>query len=231
MGFGGGYAHNRIRGLDSSSRTDAESYQGHLYGNLSRGAYTLDAILSFGQNLYDASRPVRFGTIDRTAKGDYTGQQYSGYLEGGYTLKGSGLALTPLVSLQYQRLHLGGYTETGADALNLTVEGQDYNLFQSGLGAKLAYPILTASGRFIPEVHAKWLYDFIGDRQETTTQLAGGGTAFATGGLDPAQSSYNAGAKLTWMVKDNVTVSVSYDLGLKEGFAGHSGHLHVRYAF
>jgi outer membrane autotransporter protein len=231
MGFGGGYAHNRIRALGSGSRTNADGYQGHLYGNLSRGLYTIDAILSFGQNLYDASRPVRFGTIDRVAKSDYAGQQVSGYLEGGYTLKGSGLALTPLVSLQYQRLHLNGYTETGADALNLTVEGQNYNLFQTGLGAKLAYPIPTGGGQLIPEVHAKWLYDFIGDPQETTAQFAGGGAAFATRGLDPAQSSYNAGAKLTWLTKSNVTVSVSYDFGVKEGFSSHSGHLHVRYAF
>jgi outer membrane autotransporter protein len=231
VGFGGGYAHGRIKGLESGSRTDADSYQGNLYGNLTRGAYSLDAILSAAYNRYSASRLVRFGAIDRVAKGDYSGQQYSGYLEGGYALKGNGAVLTPLVSLQYQRLHLNGYTETDAGALNLTVEGQNYSLFQGGLGAKLAYPILTGNGQFIPEVHARWLYDFIGDRQETTAQLAGGGASFASRGLDPAQSSYHAGAKLTWMAKDNVTVSLSYDFGMRDDFYSHSGLLHVRYAF
>ena len=231
VGFGGGYGRTRVRALESGSQTDADSYQGNLYGNLTRGAYTLDAILSYAHNLYNASRSVRFGTTDRLAKSDYSGQQYSGYLEGGYTLKGERFVLTPLVSLQYQRLHLNGYAETGADALNLTVEGQNYNLLQSGLGAKLAYPLRTASGRLIPEVHAKWLYDFVGDPQETTAQFAGGGASFVTRGFEPAQSSYVAGAKLTWLAQRNVTVSVSYDFAMKEGFYSHGGLVHVRYAF
>ena len=231
VGFGGGYGHTQIRALESGSRTDADSYQGNLYGNLSRGACTLDAILSFAHNRYDSSRTVRFGTIDRRAKSAYSGEQYSGYLEGGYTLKGKGLVFTPLISLQYQRLHLNGYTETGADALNLTVEGQNYNLLQSGLGAKLTYPIRTANGQLIPEVHAKWLYDFIGDPQDTTAQLAGGGASFATKGFETAQSSYTAGAKLSWLAANSVSVSISYDFGMKQGFYSHSGLVHVHYTF
>jgi outer membrane autotransporter protein len=230
-GFGTGYARNNITTKDAATRTDADSYQGNVYGSFARDDYYINAVLAFAYNRYDASRHIAFGAVDRAAKSDYAGRQYSGCLEGGYTVKNYGVAVTPLVSLQYMRLHLDGYTETNAGDLNLTVESQNYNLFQTGLGAKLAYPIAVKKSRIIPEMHLKWLYDFAGDRQRTTAQFTGGGASFATEGFDPAQSSYNVGARLTVLMKSNVTVALSYDFEKKEDFSGHRGYIHLQFAF
>lgn len=230
-GFGGGYARNRITSLDDRSRTDVDSYQGNIYGSLARDAYHIDALLSFAYNRYDTSRHIAFGGIDRTARGDYGGQQYSGMLEGGYEIPGGGFVLTPLASLQIMRLHINGYSETGAGALDLSVGAQDYNLFETGLGAKLAYPIRRGDVRITPEVHAIWLYDLAGDRQQATSRFSGGGASFTTQGVEPARSACNVGAKLTLMTESNVTVSLNYDFEKKTDFYGHTGSVNVRYAF
>jgi uncharacterized protein with beta-barrel porin domain len=230
-GFGGGYARNRITGLDDRSRIDIDSYQGHLYGSLARDAYRIDALLSFAYNRYDTSRRIAFGGIDRTAAGEYGGQHYSGLLEGGYAIPKGGFVITPLVSLQVMRLHINGYTETGAGAPDLGVEAQDYNLFEAGLGAKLAYPIRNREVRIIPEVHAKWRYDFVGDRQQSTSRFSGSGASFTAEGVEPAQSACNVGAKLTLMTKADVTISLNYDFERRADFYGHMGSLSVRYAF
>ncbi|PKN87166.1 MAG: hypothetical protein CVU51_06025 [Deltaproteobacteria bacterium HGW-Deltaproteobacteria-1] len=141
-GFSFGSARNNMTTHDVNTRTDADSYQGSLYGSLARDAYYIDAILSFAYNRYDSARHIVFGGINRTAKSNYGGYQYSGYLEAGYTFKIKGILLTPLMSLQMMHLNVEDYTETEAGALNLKVDRQSYNLFQTGLGVKVSYPIM-----------------------------------------------------------------------------------------
>jgi outer membrane autotransporter protein len=230
-GFSGGYAHNRITTGDAGTRTDADSYQGSFYGSLARDAYYIDGVLSFAYNRYDALRHVAFGAIDRTAKSNYAGRQYSGYLESGYIFNKQGYLLTPLVSLQYMGLHIDDYAETGAGALNLSVAAQDYNMFQTGLGFKIVRPISHGEVQILPELHAKWLYDFVGDRQQTTSTFTGGGGSFATNGFDPPKSSYHAGAKVNLITKSGLTLSLNYDFEWKEDFYSHSGYFNVRYTF
>jgi outer membrane autotransporter protein len=230
-GFGGGYARNRVRSYDDLSLTHVDSYQANVYGSLARDAYHIDALLSFAYNFYKSSRHIAFGGIDCTARGDYSGQQYSLLLEGGYDIQANGFVMTPLASVQVMRLHINGYTEEGAGALDLSVGAQDYNFFETGLGAKLAYPLQGDDLRITPEIHAKWLYDFAGDRQQSLSRFSGGGASFSSRGIEPGQSTVNVGAKLSLMTKSNVTVSLNYDLERKSDFAGHTGSVHVRYDF
>jgi len=231
VGLSGSYARNNIRTEDVSTNTNADSYQGNLYGNLARDAYYLNGILSYAYNRYDASRHIVFGTTNRIATSNYGGQQYSAYVEGGYGVKKSGFDITPLLSLQYMRLNINDYSESGADSLNLNVNAQRYNMFQSGLGAKLAYPIAGKDLRFIPEVHAKWFYDFVGDPQQAASTFTGGGASFATQGIDPAKSSYNLGAMLTIITTRNVTLTLNYDFDMKTDFYSHNGYFNLRYVF
>jgi len=231
VGLSGSYARNNIRTEDVSTNTNADSYQGNLYGNLARDAYYLNGILSYAYNRYDASRHIVFGTTNRIATSNYDGQQYSAYAEGGYGFKNGGFDITPLLSFQYMRLHINDYAEAGAASLNLNVDAQRYNMFQSGLGAKLAYPITGKDLRLIPEVHAKWLYDFVGDPQQAASTFTGGGASFATQGFDPAKSSYNLGAMLTIMTARNVTLTLNYDFDMKTDFYSHNGYFNLRYVF
>ena len=129
------------------------------------------------------------------------------------------------------RLHLADYAESGADSLNLAVNAQRYHMFQTGLGAKLAYPIRHKDAQILPEIHAKWLYDFIGDPQQATASFTSGGASFATQGIDPPKSSYQIGAKISLLTVNNLTLALNYDFDFKENFYRHSGYFSVRYAF
>ncbi|MFA5353422.1 MAG: autotransporter domain-containing protein [Thermodesulfovibrionales bacterium] len=229
-GFSGGYARSRING-DQESRTDVDSYQGSLYGGFSGNDFYIDGLLSLTFNRYDAERRIAFGVIDRRAESRYDGRQYSGYLEGGYTLRQNGLLVTPLASIEYTRLSLNDYTERGAGSLDLSVDSQEYSLLQSGLGARLTYPIVNGASRIVPEIYAKWLYDFIGDRQEATATLAGGGSAFTTQGFAPPRSGLLIGARLNVLTKGNMSFSLNYDLELKKDFYSHGGFVNFDYAF
>jgi len=231
IGLNTGYAQDRIRSKDNSTRTDVDSYQVGMYGNYAKGPFYLDGIFSFAYNQYDSSRRIMFNSIDRTPKSDYGGQQYSTYLEGGYTFKKNDFEITPLTSLQYMHLRTNSYTEKDAGDANLDVDAQDYNLLQSGLGAKVSYLFAASEYTFIPEFHAKWLYEFLGEAQQTTSTFTGGGASFVTAGFSPAQSSYNLGLKLTLLTKQNISLSFGYDFEGKSDFYSHSGIINARYDF
>jgi len=141
------------------------------------------------------------------------------------------LNLTPIASFQYQHLYLDKYTETGANAMDLTVKAQNYDLAQSGFGIKLDYPLDTKYGKLVPELRFKWLYDWIGDSQATTSTFNGGGGSFATNGFTPAQSSWDFGTKLTLYSKKNWTCAANYDFELKDDFYGHYGYVNAKYSF
>lgn len=233
VGLSGGFAQDFIRTKDSSAKTDINSYQGALYGSYARDMYYIDTAFSFAYNTYDTDRHVAVGTVDRTAFGKYNGQQYSAYIGGGYKFTGKGLELTPLASFQYTHLRLNSYAETGAGGANLLVDAQDYNVAQTGLGMKLGYPLNLkgSAGRITPELKFKWLYDWVGDAQQATSTFTGGGGSFATQGFTPAQSSYDFGLKLILETNNFITVSLNYDLELKEDYYGHYGLAECRYRF
>ena len=233
-GLGSGYGQTFVRSKDFSGRTDINSIPATIYCDYENNnlPFYIDAVFTFVYNLYTGSRQVTAGpTITRTASADYEGQQYSGYLEGGYSFFYKKLSLTPLASFQYMHLHTGSYTETGASALNLSVASQDYDMAQTGLGAKLACPFEQKCGTFTPDIHFKWLYDWVGDRQATTAGFAGGGTSFGTNGFAPAQSAYDFGARFDFKTKYNVTIGLDYDFLFKADYYEHYGTLNVKCSF
>ena len=233
LGLSGGYASSDVNSKDNSGATNINSYQTTLYAGYidPSNPYYIDGAFSFAFNKYRGSRNIAVGTIMSTADAHYNGQQYSVLVDGGYTFKAKGFDLTPVASLQYLRLNLAGYTEAGADALDLSVNRQHYNMLESGLGMKLDRPFDTASATVTPEVHARWLYDIINDKQATTSTFSGGGGSFATQGFSPARNALNLGTKLTLATKWNWSLETNYDFEYRQDFTSHTGWADIKYSF
>jgi autotransporter-associated beta strand protein len=233
FGASGGYAQSDVNSKDNSGATDIDSYQSAFYGGYmdANNPFYINGAFSFAYNTYKGKRNIDVGAIRRIANSSYRGQQYSVFFDGGYTFKAKQVNITPVASLQYLRLHLQSYTETGADALNLSVASQNYDMLQSGLGAKLDHSFDTGCGILTPEVHARWLYDFIADKQETTSSFAGGGGSFATQGFDPARNALNVGGRLALVTKGNWSFDANYDFEYKQDFTSHTGWADIRYKF
>ena len=187
---------------------------------------------SFAWNWYEGKRDISIGAINRTANADYDGQQYGAYLGGGYKFElGKSLELTPLASIQWNHLRLAGYTETDAGSMNLIVNRQSYDILQSGLGARIASPLKYKWGNFTPEVHAKWLYNFIGDDMAITSTYTGGGGSFTSNGAKPAKNGVNLGGKLSFDLKNDVSIIAECDTEMRDGFVGVYGSATLRYKF
>ena len=232
---GGAFSYARTnvnsKGTSNGNGSDLASYQGTLYASYDRESYYVEGMVNVGFNDADGVRKIVIDTLRRTAKSDYWSQQYTGKVSGGYDFKRGNVTVTPTASLQYTHLDVDGYTETGANDLNLIVESQDYNVLQTGLGGKVAYNIETKKGTLVPELSAVWLYDFIGDKQQSTSTFNAGGGSFGTDGAEPPQHSAAVGVGLSFRSSANITLAANYDAEIKSNFLAHSGRLKLRYDF
>ena len=234
LGVSGGYAYGNVDSDANNGRTNISSAQGAIYAGYQDAniPYFIDTVGSFAWNWYEGKRDINIGAINRTANADYDGQQYGAYLGGGYKFElGKSLELTPLASIQWNHLRLAGYTETDAGSMNLSVNRQSYDILQSGLGARIASPLKYKWGNFTPEVHAKWLYNFIGDDMAITSTYTGGGGSFTSNGAKPAKNGVNLGGKLSFDLKNDVSIIAECDTEMRDGFVGVYGSATLRYKF
>ena len=226
------YAATDVDANGSADKTSIDSYQGSLYGSYTQGDYFFDGIVSFGRNDNDGARNVVVGTVNRTARGDFSSDQTSLTGRLGRNYYYNDLTVTPYASLLYVNLDTDGYTETGAGAANLVVGSETTELLQSTFGVSISKEMRTAAGaRFIPEAHIAWLHEYFDETQANTSTFTGGGAAFNTAGFDPANDSLNIGGSVAVFKENNIDVRAAYDFEIKDDYSSHSGQLVLRYTF
>jgi len=80
-----------------------------------------------------SERFLRFGSINRTAKGDYTNYSIGANVDYSFkTLSFSTLNIDSKINVSYQYNHQESFTERGADSLNIHVRKNDYQLASVG---------------------------------------------------------------------------------------------------
>jgi outer membrane lipase/esterase len=63
------------------------------------------------------------------------------------------------MSLQYIKLGIDGYTESGAGALNLDVDSQHTESLQGNIGGKVSYSWQAEKARVLPYIRASYGYE------------------------------------------------------------------------
>ncbi|MFN7755573.1 MAG: autotransporter domain-containing protein [Holosporales bacterium] len=223
--------------IDSKNAADARNNV-DSYGVIVYGTHPVtetvffDGQLGYNFNQIDSTRNNVGGT-GLTAKANYGANQYSarGLVGKDYQV-GSGFMVTPTVSLTYTRLAVQGFTETGANGVNLKVNSSEYNILDLGLGVRAERVFTTASGMQIrPSAHAGYRYDMIGDKIQTTSTFTGGGPAFTTTGGEAQKSKFNIGGGIGVGTLHDWQLSAEYDYEIQTDYSAHSGFLRASSPF
>jgi uncharacterized protein with beta-barrel porin domain len=197
-GLGFGYARSTINGDTFDASTDFDTYQATAFIGHERGPWFVNGSVSFGWNEYSSMRHIVFPGVDRTANAKYGGQDYTAFVNTGYHFFAQKFTITPLASLQYSRMHLNSYTETGAGDIDLKVKSQNYDFLESGLGVKAERYFSYRGGAIVPEAHFNWFHEFSNPAMEQTAEFTtAGSSSFRTPELRTADNMFNAGAGLT----------------------------------
>jgi uncharacterized protein with beta-barrel porin domain len=231
VGLTAGYNYTTADFRGVSGNTNSSGLIAGLYGAQNWDQAYLFGTATYGLNSYDSSRVIAFPGVSRIASGSADQNDFNGYLEAGFTECVDIFRIQPLLGLEYLYLNQNGFVEHGAGALNLAENGQSTQALWSMAGARLSLPVDTEYGCFIPHLHAKYVYDAIGENRFVDGSLAGAGGSFLIQGAGMGRDFLVAGGGVVMEHCEWLRVALDYTLqtsGRQTSHAG-SGAIEVRW--
>ena len=128
LGFGAGYQSTSV---DTVTNATSEGNTGQVGVALKYnvGSALVAGTVSGGRAWYDTTRPVAFTGFSGTAESDSTIDFLNGGLRFAYVFGMPQLYFKPVLDAAVTRIDLGGFTETGGGAANLTVAGSRQTVY------------------------------------------------------------------------------------------------------
>ncbi len=230
LGASLGLASSTAETTRQGAEIEAESIQMGLYGSWNEKAYFIDGSLMLAYSDYDSLRHMP--AFSTAARGDYHGRDYSFYLGGGYIWPVQDWNLAPIASLQYTNHREKAFTETGAGALNLDIEGSKARSLLGRAGLRLSRQIkLSKDMKIMPEFTLQWGREFADRCQQAVARFSGGGTPMNISGVSSKRNSALAGAKITALVGDSLSLFASYEGEYRSDFDAHSFRAGLKFSF
>jgi outer membrane autotransporter protein len=210
-----GFLRGTVDGDANTGEVRLDTYQASLYGLYmppSQAAMKpfLDATIGTGLSRYDSRRDIAFGSLSRRAQGDGDGTDLTAEAGFGFTTRLQGIDLEPRAFLRWDRIGRGGFTETGADSLNLRVDGQTADALRAGIGLRASRGFNLGDGlRLQPELRLGYARELQDGLDAGTHSL--GGAAFQVESPRGGRDVLTGGVGLTAFRGDRFAVMVDYD--------------------
>jgi outer membrane autotransporter protein len=233
FGFGGGYGSSKTN-LDARSDWGSiDGAHGTVYMRRDSGSNYLTGIFAYGYNGFTATRYIDFASIDRTARSNYGGNNYSTYVEAGRNIFGRHANWQPFAALEYIGTRQNAFAEQNANSINLQVDSLNANAFRGLLGSRLLNYYRTRSGRLLTlDASVAWRHEFLNnDRIFDASFVGQPGGAFAVSGLNVDRDAAIIGTGLNYALSHNCSIYANYDLLLSKDYAAHAGVGGFQYAW
>jgi uncharacterized protein with beta-barrel porin domain len=201
-----------------------DSYQASLYGSYVPGAYWLQATIGYARNDDDMKRSLFFTDTPRTAIGNVDGNQYFASLRNGVDMPIAKFGVfTPFVALEMQSVESPGFTETGADSVNLAVSGNTENSMRSLLGAQWRKDVDWLARGWNLKGQLAWAHQYGTQTQSINARFEGAAdSAFTVHGSGPARDRAQVGLAARVELGRQIHAFLRYD-----GEFGGGGHTHA----
>ncbi len=222
-GLGIGYAKGTqwTNGFEGS--VNSNSYSATLYGSFSDSGFYADALLGYAYTDNQIRRTILIpGLAPRIATGGGGGNQLQSQLETGYRIglyAPAAASVTPFVRLQAASNSRNGFTETGADSLDLGVAQQTTTSLRTTLGAALDGTI----GGAALTLRLGWTHEHADTARPMTAAFAGApGTPFTVYGATPQRDSAAIGFSANLPLSDTIRLYARYDGEVGGGSDNHA---------
>ncbi|WP_398330146.1 autotransporter domain-containing protein [Vulcanococcus sp.] len=184
--------------------------------------WKITALVGYMNLQYDSNRNISFGGLNRTATADWSGNGFTTALKAEYDwilsadkAERNAIRLKPNTYLAYSLHSQGDITESGADALNLAIDGHSADSLIYGIGFTLETPIqLAKQTRLIPRLSVGYEHDFNGNTNEEHQLSASFAELPALGSVDVL--GQNRGA-------DDLNVALNLELETSDQFSLYAG--------
>ena len=219
VGLAFGYSSGRqwVSGFQGLGTTD--NYSAVLYASFTQGGFYADALAGYAYSDNRQQRVMQIpGLSTRYANGGAGANQFLGQIEAGYKI-GFGLtetaqaSVTPFARFQTVAASQKGFSEWGADSLNLNVQQQNTTSIRTVLGADLAANLPLGSERTLGvTLRLGWAHDYGDTARPMTAAFAGAPTVpFTIVGAQPMRDSAVVGFGLSTRITDSISAYARYD--------------------
>lgn len=163
-----------LRDAGGSLRADVLALSGYGSYSISGGRF-VEAAVSLAGFEFDQRRRAVYGTgstrIDRTAVATFDAEQWLLTLSGGWPVAWGEWELTPSIGLEWSRTDTDTFAESGADALNLIVQGQDVYSSISRANLQAARSFSLPSGVLVAYANGSFLHEGRNESQATIARF------------------------------------------------------------
>ena len=143
------------------------------------------------------------------------------------------LSAGPLGGVQYVRLDVDGFNESGAGAADLAVSQRNVDSLRSRAGMRMDYHVATENEMALAiELRAAWQHEFMDDNTLGASFLAPGFSPFAINSTRPPRDTALVGLGINVTIRSRLTLFLDYDLQIgSEHYLDHNlkGGLRLSY--
>ncbi len=199
----------------------------HRFGDL-----YVNGALDLETDVYDTTRNIAFGDLARKAQGNTRGGGFNSMVGGGYDLYAQDLVTGPVWNVTYSKLWIAGFTETGADALNLRLEGRMADSLQPGIGWQARYTGKLWGMDISPQARLMYRRELLSDSRTFDAAFAGSKASFSSTEYSPAKYVLEPSAAITVKFNQKLSSSLAYQRYLGQGqYDLQSVNGLIKYAF
>jgi len=194
---------------------DVESKHVNFYATADLGdAGRVNVQLGRGNVEYDSVRRIHNGS---SASAEYSGDYTSAGVQLSYPMTSSEKTLLmPYVGLNYGKVKVDAYSESGAGGMSLSVDSQAFSNLDFGLGLKAHHAM---SESVVLSLDAGIAVDLKSDTPVTIARLVEGGSSFKTYGQSLDGISSNLGLGASVKVFGGGNLSLRYDYSAQSGMS------------
>ncbi len=213
VGAFGSYANSRTDEKRGLGKSDADSGRGGVYAGYFKKNTFLNVVAGGGYTAYETERPINIGPLSRTATASPEGQEAFTMIEAGHDFELGKLRLGPVGGFQYRYVNVDQFTESGAGALNLTVNQREMESIMSQLGVRASYELKLGRVILQPVASARWQYEF-GDTGKAVQARFGtlDSSVFNIQTTAPGRNSALVSAGLNAYLTETISVFGAYNL-------------------
>jgi len=233
VGLMGGYGRTRSDLDNLGSTAVIGTYTLGVYGTYSRKGFYVDGLANYGWSNTDKDRRIVYPGVDRTAASDQRGSTWTFSGGAGYDFTLGNWVLTPKATLDYLHLTTDDYTESGAGALDLRVNGEKTKMLLGQVGGNVTYVWRLDKMTVLPRLWAMYGREFNADEQVgTTARLVMGSAAFTVYAVPPDRDFANIGGGIAAILPKGASLSlnVSGQVG-QSNYSAYNLNLGVRIPF
>lgn len=184
-------------------------------------------------DFFTTNRGILFSGVSRTATASPRGSEINLHPDASYDIKSVNWGtFSPFVGLNYDRLAVGGFTETGADSLDLSVAPQTAESLESSLGIKYSQKLTGDWYSWTPYGSLGWRHEFENQSRPIDAQLAAGGaTQFSVNTGNYARDGTLVGLGFAFILNEQTTAKFDYTGDFRSHYQDSLFNASVRWKF